>query len=220
MHKKASIAAVLLVILLVAAAAIIYTTQQPKPVLPGVNVGDTFTYSLKGTAILSDENAVMPDYFGQYNKTDYYKVTIVATNGSEVSFNSVWRFTNGTEINRQQKIDLSSGDRTGDFWAIYAASLNVNSLLHPTGLDGLIVNGTQSIQYTNSSRETNVWSTETQYININDPTQSSLRFDIMQVRFDKQTGMLVDLLVRELYNNPAMTLSITWKLTNSTAWAI
>jgi hypothetical protein len=223
MHKKLPFAIVLLVVLCVATAAIIYssqfTAQLPKQVLSGVSVGDTFTYSLKGSAILSDDNAVIPGYFSQYNKTDYFKVTITEIKGSEVSFNTAWRFTNGTEINNEQKIDLSSGNRTADFWAIYASNLNVNDLLHPTGFDGLIVNSTQSIQYKDSLRGTNFWSTETQYFNINDPTESSQRFDLMQVRFDKQTGMLVDFISRQLYNNPAMTLAITWKLTNSTAWA-
>ena len=223
MTKKLYIAIVLLVILCVATAAIIYTTTQPpslKSAVSGVNVGDTFTYSLKGFSNLTDQNAVTPDYFSQFNETEYYKVIITGVNGSQVSFNTIWRFTNGTEIPKTQSVDVSIGSINQEFWAIYASNLNVNDLLRPNGHDGLIVNSTKSIQYKDSNRETNFWSIENQFFDINDPTYSTQRYDYMSVNFDKQTGMLVGLSNVQMYNNPAMTLTITWKLTDSSVWAV
>ena len=224
MSKKVYIAIFLLAILIVATAAIIYATQiltpSVKAAVPGVNVGDTFTYSLKGASKLIGPDAVTPDYFYQFNETDYYKVTITAVNGSVVSFDTVWRFTNGTEIQKAQKVDVSTGFDSQEFWAIYASNLNKNDLLRPNGNDGLIVNSTDSRAYANSNRETNYWSIENQFFNINDPTYSTQRYDYLNVFFDKQTGILVNLNNVQQYNNPQMNTIITWKLTNSTAWDV
>jgi hypothetical protein len=53
-----------------------------------------------------------------------------------------------------------------------------------------------------------------------DPTYSTLRYDTTFVFFDKQTGMLENLNWITDYNNPEMTEVITWKLVNSTVWAV
>jgi hypothetical protein len=104
----------------------------------GVNAGDSFTYSLKGTSTITGLNAVDIPAFSQFNKTDYYKITIIDVNGTLVSFDTTWRFIDGTEITGKQTIDLSNGQKTDSngFWAIYAANLNVGDLLRPTGYDG------------------------------------------------------------------------------------
>ena len=48
-HKKLYIAILLLVILIVASAAAIYATQPgPKKAVVGVQVGDSFSYNIKG----------------------------------------------------------------------------------------------------------------------------------------------------------------------------
>ena len=226
MTRKLYIAIVLLVILCVATAAIIYTATQlsaPKPVVSGVNIGDTFTYSLKGISTLTGLDAVDTPSFSQYNETDYYKVTITDVNGSSVSLDTIWRFTNGTEINDNQTIDLSNGkkpDQNTGFWAVYASNLNKNDLLRPTGYDGLIVNNTDTKTYADSTREINIWSIENQFFDMRDPTYGTQRYDYIRVYFDKQTGMLESLNNYSEYNNPAMTEVITWKLTNSTVWAV
>jgi hypothetical protein len=205
--------------------AIIYATQTPpsvKPAVSGLNVGDTFTYSLKGNSPLVGLDAVTPDYFYQYNATDYYNVTITGINGTEVSLDTVWRFTNGTEINGKQTIDLSNGMKTGQsgFWAIYVSNLNVNDLLRPQGYDGLIVNSTDTKSYADSTRQRNVWAIEAEFSSINDPTGSTLRYDHMHVYFDKQTGMLESLSNVQVYTNPQMSLTITWQLTDCSVWAV
>jgi hypothetical protein len=52
---------------------------------------------------------------------------------------SIWRFTNGTERNYQQTINLANGMQTNQytgFWALYAPNLNLNDLIRPSGADG------------------------------------------------------------------------------------
>jgi hypothetical protein len=207
----------------VATAAIIYSTQ-PAPVkaIVGVNVGDTFTYSITGISTLESLDAVETPGFSDYNQTDYFKISITGVNGTSVSFNTLWRFKNGTERNGEQSIDLSNGRQTvtNGFWAIYSANLKVKDLIRPTVNDGLIVNLTETKTYADSTRERNFWFIENEFYDVNDPTRNTLRYDYTGVYFDKQTGMLETLNNVSAYNNPLKTEAITWKLVNSTVWAI
>ena len=75
----------------------------------GVNVGDTFTYKLTGDSILFSSDASTPAYLSEYNETNYYQVIITGVNGSVVSFDTIWQFTNGTAI-QQLRLD-QFGDR-------------------------------------------------------------------------------------------------------------
>jgi hypothetical protein len=109
-----------------------------------------------------------------------------------VSFDTTWRFINGTEITGKQTIDLSNGQKTDSngFWVIYAANLNVGDLLRPTGYDGLTFNLTDTKTYAESTMEINFMSIRAASFLNTDPTYSTLRYDTTFVFFDKQTGML------------------------------
>ena len=193
-HKKLYFAIILIFILAVSIGAVVYATQFSKPAAAkvGVHVGDTFTYTLTGESVLGSVDAVTPAYFSEYNDTDYYQITITAVIGTNVSFNTVWRFTNGTEITSPQTLDISSGNKSdaNGFWAIYPSGLKVPDLLRPTGFDGQIVNATNELAYGAISRPTNFWQIENQFTDANDPTGNTMRDDYIGLYFDQQTGML------------------------------
>ncbi|MCL5949288.1 MAG: hypothetical protein M1490_02280 [Candidatus Bathyarchaeota archaeon] len=222
--KKLYIAIFLIVLLIVAIAAIVYVTlPRAKEATVGVHVGDSFTYSLMGISSLESPEAVETPGFGQYNQTDYYKITITGVNGTTVSLDTSWRFLNGTEVNGKQTIDLSNGQQsvTNGFWAIYSSNLNVNDLIRPAVNDPpLNVNQTKTNTYADSSRETNFWFIQSEFFDVNDPTRNTRRFDYTGVYFDRQTGMLESLNNISAYNNPLKTEAITWKLVSCTVWNV
>jgi hypothetical protein len=221
--KKLYIAIFLVVILIASTATIIYAIQ-PAPVeaKAGVNVGDSFAYGIIGTSTLTGLDAVETPGFSQYNQTDYFKITITGASGTSVSFDTLWRFKNGTEIPGKQTIDLSNGNKTDSngFWAIYAANLNVGDLLRPAGFDKLTVNATDTKTYTSGSRTRNFWFIENMFRDVNDPTGSTQRYDYIGVWFDKKTGMLGTLTNYSEYNNPAKIEITTWNLVSSSVWAV
>ncbi len=229
MYKKRSrknlyLAIILIVILAVSVAAVVYATQFSKPAAAkvGVHVGNIFTYKLTGESVLGSVDAVTPAYLSEYNDTDYYQITITAVIGTNVSFNTIWRFTNGTEITSPQTLDISSGpprDSTG-FWAIYPSNLKVSDLLRPTGFDGQIVNATNTQAYGSISRQTNFWQIESQFRDSNDPTGNTMQDNYIGVYFDQQTGMLINLENVQRYNNPQYNIIITWQLSSSNVWAV
>ncbi len=222
-HKKAYIAILLLVLLIVASAAIIYAALPgPAKATVGVHVGDSFTYHIIGYSNLTDLNAVESPGFSQYNQTDYFKVTITGVNVTSVSLETLWRFTNGTEVTGEQTIDLSNGAETvtTGFWAVYSANLNVGDLLRPTGFDKLTVNATDTYAYAGGSRTRNFWYIASMFRDVNDPTGNTQRYDYTALWFDKKTGMLINLTSYSEYNNPGKVEVITWNLVNSTVWAV
>lgn len=221
--NKVYFAIILLVVLIVASVAIIYATTQgaAKPLTVGLNVGDTFTYSLKGTSNLG-LGAAEPSNFNQYNDTDYYKITVTDVNTTKITIATEWKFLNGTSINDQQAIDLATGLKANQngFWAIYPSNLNVNDLLRPQGADKVRVNMTDTQTYATSIRSRNFFSMENEFFDVNDPTHNTLRYDYTGVYFDKPTGMLETLTNYQEYNNPEMVLVITWKLVSSSVWDV
>ena len=220
--KKLYLTLVLLVILIVAVAAIVYASQ-PAPVTAkvGLQVGDTFTYSIKGFSNLTVGATETPG-FSQNNETDYYMVTITNVNGTSITMNTAWRLLNGTETDSKQTIDLSTGAKTDPtgFWAIYSSNLNVGDLLRPKGFDGVTVNGTNTQEYASSTRTRNFFTMSGEFYDVRDPTHNTLMYDNRAVYFDKQTGMLTYFIDYQDFNNPLMTEVITWTLVNSSVWAV
>ena len=217
-------AVTLLIILVVASGVLIYVVANPppKPVTVGVKIGDTFTYNITSTSTLIGLDAVELPGFFQYNQTEFYKITITDITGTNVSMNTLWRFKNGTEVTGIQLLDLATGKKTdaNGFWALYPANLNVGDLLRPKGFDGLTVNRTDTKTFADSARYTNYWFIENQFYNVNDPTQSTQRYDYTGGTFDKITGMLVTLTNYQEYNNPAMKATITWSLVDTSVWLV
>jgi hypothetical protein len=223
--KKKYIAVFLLVTLGIAVVALIYVTHfssktEATGLTVGVTVGDSFTYKLTGESVLISSGTTTPAYLSQYNATDYYQVTITGINGTLVTFDTVWKFTNGTAIQNSEWVNIGTGANSGDFWAIYPANLNVNNLINPKGNDGLIVNSTSTKTFVDSSRVINYWSISNVFTNPRDPTGSTQQYNWWGVYFDKQTGMLIDATNVQEYNNPQYNIIIIWQLTNSTVWGV
>jgi hypothetical protein len=221
-HTKLYLGIILALILIGAAGAAAYVVLSAPKVTVGVQVGDTFTYSIKGVADLTSVGATPTAGFEQYNQTEYYKVVITGINGTSVSMDTTWHFNNGTDVKQSQTIDVSNGAKTDDkgFWALYAANLNRGDLLRPKGFDGYTVNNTYSAPYTGGNRMRCYWFINGQFQDMTDPTGSTLMYDYLYMYFDQSTGMMVAMQDYRYYNNPERTETLIWTLANSTVWQV
>jgi hypothetical protein len=220
-HKKLYIAIALIVIISVASGAAAYLASIPKPVVVGVKAGDSFTYTMQGISVLGTD-ATTPEYFSQYNDTQYFKVTVTDIQNKTVTLSTEWKFKNGTEINGTQTINVGNGEKssTDSFWAIYPSNLAVNDLLRPEGFDGVKVNATDTRTYSSGDRKTNFFRVDNEFFDINDPTRSTYRYVYNGVSFDQQTGMLVSMQNWEEYNNPQYRLIVLYTLIDTTVWEV
>ena len=82
LHTKIFLAAVLCTVLVGAALA--------KNNAPGVSVGNKFVYSLQSRWASNDSNVRMPNGLAEINITEYYKVTVTAVSGANVSTHTHW----------------------------------------------------------------------------------------------------------------------------------
>jgi hypothetical protein len=216
--KKWPIAIALIVILSVATGAALYLTLPEIVVDVGVKVGDTFTYSIKNQIQLNDANATIDPGFDQYNQTDYYKITITGVTNTNVSMTSEWRFLNGTSVTFLQNIDIANGAKSDEngFWAIYPANLKIGSLLRPRGYDEQTVNNTD----TSKARPVNSWHIYNAFTDPSDQSGETLRYDYVNIFFDKQSGMLMEYSNYQIYTKPSKTEAVFWTLTGSSVWEV
>jgi len=98
--------------------------------------------------------------------------------------------------------------------------LNVGDYLRPNGKDYVTVNNTDTYTYADSVRQRNYFKMENEFRDMRDPTGSTLRYDYISVYFDRETGMLQNLVNYQSYNNPQYTLVITWTLVDSSVWQV
>ena len=214
MTKKMAIVVMLLALLcFVMGEATLAQTAQP-----GVRVGNSFTYEVKGFWSSSDADAVISDSILDLNETEYVQLNITKVIDADVSMHIVWRFTNGTVSETDSEIDVSTGIYTYWFWAVFPSNLNVGDKIHPYGPDMIKVNASSTRDYGDNKRETNRYLVTGEFVST-DNTNRTYN-DYMTVHFDKQTGMLVELYDYKTYTNPEYSETITWKIIESNAWDV
>ncbi len=223
MPKKLYISIFILIVLVVATLAAVFAFQpaptETKTAKSGLKVGDYFTYSMTGVSELGGPNVTTPANFYDVNMTDYYKVTITAVENPVVSFDTVLRFKNGTQIDRSGQVNIETGI-SQEFWAIYEANLTIGKPTRSAVTSGAIVNMTESSSYKDGNRTTNILQMQGQFYDSADPTYTKTYLDYTYVHFDSQTGMLVELKNRKIYTDPQIILTVEWKLVDSNVWAI
>jgi hypothetical protein len=211
------------VIVIVIVAFVIYTSwgsQGETGVVPGVRVGDEFTYSINGFFSSNDPNATAPEGFMELNMTEWFKVLVTDVSDQDVTVGTTWRFTNGTELNATSSINVDTGIPypTNGFYPIYAANLKANDYIRPHGPDRSTINETSNRQYASSTRQTNRRTISIPAYDENDPSRTWI--ETPTIYFDKQTGMLVELRDVNVYTNPQMTLTVLWKLMDTNVWKV
>jgi hypothetical protein len=183
---------------------------------PGVTVGDTFIYTTAAYWSSSDPLASVPSDVVSMNQTEYLRVGITGVDGSNVAIFTIWHYMNGTDSTSLGSVNINTGavsGGSGGFWAILAANLSVNELIHPLGQDAITVSETVMRNYAGSDRETNHL-----IISYQNATEGATgRLDRY---FDKQTGILVELHDETSYTNPTTTITISWKIKDTNVWVI
>jgi len=221
MSKKRSWTVYLLVILvftILIGAVIILTYSGTKNLtrLPGVSVGDTFTFDVFSFWSSSAANAVVPEWLSEINQTESFRVTITAISDTMVTTLDTWVFKNGTEYNSTGLVNVETGYNSGGFWPVVAANLGKGDLLHPAGQNGITVNETITREYPSGARETNHFTLNYQG---NDENYGYYTAE-SDYYFDRATGMLVELYDRSTFLGANMQTAILWKIKASNVWVV
>ena len=222
MFKKRSrvILLAILVVIIIVVAFMVYAYLGSHR---GLNVGDEFTYAIKGFWSSQDPDVTPSESFFELNMTEWFKVTVTAVSDTEVSINTTWLFNNGTEVKATSNTNLETGITypSEGFWPIYAPNLKAGDYIRPIGPDRSTINETQTRDYgAGVTRETNLVSLMQESYDANDPTYTRTLTEYTNTHFDKQTGMLVELRYTSVYTNPELRLTALWTIRDTSVWTI
>lgn len=210
MNKKivASSAIILLLLVFPIVGSVFAQTQA----LPGVSVGDNFTYDSTSSWNSTNPADVVPAYIIAQNQS-VLQITVQQVTSSTVMLEQVWTYKNGTQQNSSLTVEVNSGI-TGSL-LLYAANLSAGGLLFPGSTDlPYVINSTVFRSYSGSFRETN-------HIEVNNTGAEGEVYSYLNLYFDKQTGSLVEYYLTTVYTaTPNQTITQHLMIKDTSAWAI
>jgi hypothetical protein len=211
MNKRTS--AVAFILLMIFILPVLGSTFAQTTDLAGVSVGDTFTYNntlLWNSTLPSD---IVPAYLIAQNQSTL-KITVQQVSGSTVLLEKVWTYKNGTQ-DVSTEPDEVYGGVTGTV-LVYAANLTAGSPLFPGASElPFTINETIFRSYSgNNFRETN-------HIIVNSTGTEGEAYSLMNLYFDKQTGILVEYYLTNVYTaTPNQKITQHMLLVNSNVWTV
>lgn len=187
--RKKILPAILLSVFLLSAMTVPTLSQD---VTVGVSVGDWFKYETTILEWIAEPDVPFPpDQFVEvlytYNETDWQKLTVTDIAGSNVTFDVLLHWKNGTETTYELEEDITSGTWTYVIGANLEAGDQVKTefvlsafLTYPPRY----INETILVDYETGTRETNV-------LDYEHPTWSPEASIHSTTLWDKETGVLV-----------------------------
>jgi hypothetical protein len=203
---------ILIFILILSLFCSIHFTQA-RDWTSGVFPGDYFTYEMCGVYSSTNEKTTLTIPQFEKNNTDWTRIEITAIEGSVVHQMYTLQLKNGSKVNFNFQTDLNPNNQdefkiSNKGVPICAGNLNVDDRI-PTA--ELILSETQNKIYLSGPRQTNhaSWNTSD---------------DWGDIYFDRETGMLTELLRTHLYintiTNEVVKKTDIIKLTDSNRWQI
>jgi hypothetical protein len=178
---------------------------QAQTIIPGVEPGMSFVYTLTSYWESSELYAAVPNELAIINYTTNVEVKISSVNSTNIAIVNPWYYTDGTSSLELGNINLYTGAGYG-FVGIIAANLNVDDTIHPNGDDGLKILDTTTRNYGEVSRETN-------HVCITGEDKETGYKSTRNLYFDKKTGILVEQIdTATITIAPFETSQIIWKL--------
>jgi hypothetical protein len=223
MSKKIYPLLIAIIVLIAVSVTALYIFQAPARneslVTVGVKVGDVFTYKFVGYAD-SHVSFSIPENFADVNKTDYYRVEITKVEAPIVSYTVTLRFNNGTQFSYDGMINLENGLYSEPYWDIYASNLSTGSLSRPGSPDEPRISSTQLEPYPDGDREIHFVRSEYELYDTTDLTYTKTCYVYHYVHFDKQTGMMTNYKIMQVYNSPEIILTVEYTLVDSNVFQI
>ncbi len=190
-------------------------SADPLSRVPGVKVGDKFTYG--GFLALFDSDvsgAVVPQNLVDVNNTLSVVNTVTNVNGSSLSFEARTSYRNGTVLVEESTIDVILGNNAGNATFV-AAGLSAGDRIYTNGsLASSRINSTSLGDFAGLMRETNLFNSTRVFPDENWAVWT-------EVYWDKITGVLVKQFwsYAQLTNNKLLTEgSIEYKMVDNNAW--
>ena len=213
MKKRIILSTLALMFLL---SAVVVTSVVAQPRIVGVSVGEWFNYGdITGSWSSNDPGAIFP--FLEFNHTEWMRISVEDVSGTNITFQSTWHFTNGTEKIESGHIDIDTGVGNMTLSAI-SANLNANDTIYSSpGYSTQKINETIFRTYPDTTRETNHMNITGEY-----NMTGFYQYISMNWYWDRSSGMFVEM--AQEYTSQTEIYTTTWSLqlriTESNVWVI
>jgi len=158
----------------------------PLQRIPGVKAGDSVKYG-DFLALWDTEYpvAATPQNFLEANRTLWVVDTVLDVSGSNVTFETLTHYRNGTETTRVSQVDVVTGSGSGNL-SFVSAGLTVGDRIYASGeLSDSRINATFQAEYAGITRETNL-------LNVTEIIYEFVTSFWSEFFWDKTTGLLVE----------------------------
>jgi len=165
---------------------------EPPERIVGVKVGDWVKYgNFLATWTSNDPNAQEPPLdLIEHNNTEWAINTVQTISGTNIAFQTVTHYKNGTETTSILYVDINTGEGNGSFTLISADLSPGESVYDSTEHARTWANETIRLVYANALRETNVLALTTSQF-VSGETDQTLVYRI-EYFWDKTTGILAE----------------------------
>ena len=197
-------------------SAMVVTSVVAQPRVVGVNVGDWFKYrAITANWSSDDPNATFP--LLEWNVTEWMLMSVEDVSGTNITFQSTWHLTNGTEVTQRGDVDIDTGDGNMTLSAI-SADLNVNDTIYSSlGHSTMKINETTVRTYPDSTRDTNHLNTTMEY-----NVTGFYQYLSMNWYWDKSSGIFVEMAHEAISQagRYTTTISVLIRITESNIWVV
>ena len=197
-------------------SARVVTSAVAQPRVVGVSVGDWFKYGdITGSWSSNDPNATLP--LRELNETEWMLLSVEDVSGTNITFQSIIHFTNGTEKTEGGYVDIDAGDGNMTLMAI-SANLNANDTIYSSpGYSTQKINETIVRTYPDGIRDTNYWNITGEY-----NVTGFYQYISQNWYWDRASGIFVEM--AQEYASQTENYTTTWsvqlRITESNVWVI
>jgi hypothetical protein len=189
--------------------------------MPGVKAGDWVKYAISVNYTTDDPNP--PVNIPEIEDLEYYKVIILSVVGTNVTYDTIMHFRNGTEMSMPSWIDVSSGEMNygavAEFGPVIAANLTAGDKVYLNQFAPTL-NTTEMGTYAGSEREVNYLYISQNLTYPGSPQQQYFEYDLC---WDRTSGIFVAINETAFMtdSDKGYTTSITLKLfiTETNIWS-
>ena len=175
------------------------TKPIPPPVKRsvGVKVGDWAKYEVTANYTTNDPDPPIPPLPKEATEIEYYKAEVESISGTNITFQTVIRFRNGTETSWKMWTDVASALSHSFPTLFIAANLSVGDTVYSEPYSR-VINATLIRRYSGAEREVNYIGQRSNYTS---PYPSFRQVSEMHVYWDRATGALTEWIQEIEYTN-------------------
>lgn len=186
---KRTLFAIVVIVFLVSSRYTISPINAQVSRLPGVQAGDWAKYNVTLNYSTNDPNPLITK--PPLDDIEYYKMEVQSVDNTNITYQTIMHYRNGTEMSMPSSIDISSGQMNYGYSSSYgpliAANLTAGDKIYLNSLS-VTINATSTGTYAGRQREVNCLDMIMNSTNPYSPQQTLAEFKFL---WDKMSGIFV-----------------------------